>query len=288
LTLSKSALAFAIAVVGAISLPSNTIRAQSSTIRGCTNPTGQIRIVGATESCRPQEMPVVWTSGSQGPTGPIGPTGPAGADGQTGATGPQGPQGEIGPQGPTGATGPQGPSGENGAPGPQGATGTNGINGIDGIDGLPGTTGQDARTAAQTGSLTLSSAPSATVDVPGLTLTMTMPSTSTLFVTTDGGVFVSNPAPANDQGVVVQILMILDGDTSNPIAVRQLNAVTRTFVGTVNWSFATSISNLSPGNHTVKIMAALVSQTTSTSAVIGSQSSTSTVRGRMTGIIINR
>lgn len=51
--------------------------------RACANPAGQLRLIGATESCRSQETLVTLS-------GPAGPAGPAGPEGATGPTGPQG------------------------------------------------------------------------------------------------------------------------------------------------------------------------------------------------------
>lgn len=64
-------------------------RAQS-VIRACANPAGQLRVVGAAESCRPQETLITWNSagapGPAGPSGPMGPAGPPGSDAE-GVTG---------------------------------------------------------------------------------------------------------------------------------------------------------------------------------------------------------
>lgn len=55
--------------------------ADAQTIRACRNPAGHVRLVGATESCRPQETLVTWnTAGEQGPEGPAGPQGAKGDD----------------------------------------------------------------------------------------------------------------------------------------------------------------------------------------------------------------
>lgn len=62
-----------------------------TTIRACANPAGQLRLIGAAESCKSQETLVTWNAaGSPGPAGPAGPAGPSGAPG------PAGPQGEPG------------------------------------------------------------------------------------------------------------------------------------------------------------------------------------------------
>lgn len=60
-------------------------------------------------------IPIVSSSGGQGPPGPLGPPGPQGppgADGAQGPAGPEGPQGEQGPQGIQGEQGPPGPDKE--------------------------------------------------------------------------------------------------------------------------------------------------------------------------------
>jgi hypothetical protein len=69
-------------------------------ITACVNPAGQVRLVAAGSSCRPQEQPVTWNvQGPQGPQGLPGADGTDGVDGNDGATGPQGPQGEPGTPG---------------------------------------------------------------------------------------------------------------------------------------------------------------------------------------------
>ncbi|HEV8246324.1 MAG TPA: hypothetical protein VGP93_11175, partial [Polyangiaceae bacterium] len=76
-------------------------------IYGCykTN-NGQLRIVGASESCGPSESPIVWNV-----VGPQGPQGIQGIQGIQGETGPMGPQGLQGIPGLKGDTGQQGPPG---------------------------------------------------------------------------------------------------------------------------------------------------------------------------------
>src|ERR687891_222184 len=80
-------------------------------------------------------IPMVSSSGGQGPPGPQGPAGPQGPQGLTGPqgdTGSQGPQGLTGAQGPQGLTGPKGDTGETG---PQGLTGSQGPQGVQGPQG---------------------------------------------------------------------------------------------------------------------------------------------------------
>jgi len=73
------------------------VSAQSGTIRACVSGNGNIRIVGAGESCGNQGALLIWNGqGVPGPAGPQGPAGPAG---------PQGPEGPAGRDG-RDATGP--------------------------------------------------------------------------------------------------------------------------------------------------------------------------------------
>lgn len=62
--------------------------------------TGQLRLVGADESCLASETAVEWNQqgiqGEQGPRGEQGPQGPQGERGETGPAGPEGPQGPPG------------------------------------------------------------------------------------------------------------------------------------------------------------------------------------------------
>src|ERR671918_204879 len=86
-------------------------------------------------------IPMVSSSGGQGPqglTGPKGDTGDAGPQGPQGLTGAQGPQGLTGPEG---DAGPQGPQGLTGPQGPQGITGPHGNVGPQGPQGLTGAQG---------------------------------------------------------------------------------------------------------------------------------------------------
>ena len=103
-------------------------------MRGCVNPSGALRIIGSSESCRSNEAFVSWNSvgpsGAQGPVGPVGATGPQGprglagerggigaqgVQGERGLAGPQGDRGDVGPEGPAGPQGPQGPAGTSAA-----------------------------------------------------------------------------------------------------------------------------------------------------------------------------
>ena len=95
-------LTFRTAVAGACALvvaAAGQVSAQG-VIQACTSATGQVRILGDSDSCRPNEAPVSWSfSGPQGDPGPEGPQGPQGPQGETGPRGIEGPQGPAGPPG---------------------------------------------------------------------------------------------------------------------------------------------------------------------------------------------
>jgi hypothetical protein len=95
-----------------------------------------------------------WTIVAQ--KGDIGPTGPQGPQGLAG------PQGEIGPQGVPGPIGPQGPAGPQGAVGPQGPQGPAGI----------------GSATIVTSSVDITATHDTWVDMSGMTLTLTLGTTS--------------------------------------------------------------------------------------------------------------
>ena len=74
---------------GVVALLSGVFAASAdaqTTIRACANPAGQLRLIGATDSCRPQETLVTWAAGgTQGPAGPAGPQGLQGIQGPPGS-----------------------------------------------------------------------------------------------------------------------------------------------------------------------------------------------------------
>src|SRR5438876_4949923 len=97
----------------------------NGTIYACVQKSSDhVRIVDATESCRPVETRVTWSI-----------VGPQGVKGDPGATGAQGPQGIQGVKGDAGA---QGPQGIQGAKGDAGATGSQGAKGDRGAVGAVG------------------------------------------------------------------------------------------------------------------------------------------------------
>jgi hypothetical protein len=83
-----------------------------------------MRLVTATEPCKPGETKIQWSVvGPKGPTGPTGPVGPIGPQGVAGPAGVNGTNGANGSNGATGAVGPTGPAGAEGATGAVGPTG---------------------------------------------------------------------------------------------------------------------------------------------------------------------
>jgi Collagen triple helix repeat (20 copies) len=159
-------------------------RAQSAVIHACVNMNnGQVRIVGATESCRVPEAAVTWNV--TGPSGATGPTGAAGATGPAGAVGATGPTGAAGATGPTGAAGATGPTGATGATGPTGATGATGPTGVTGQVFFQ--ISQSAPFTPPTGSgVTLN--PVGYTTISGMSMNVNVPAASFLVVTSYGDV----------------------------------------------------------------------------------------------------
>jgi hypothetical protein len=93
------------ALLGAFTLVSlfavQTPAQAQTAIRACLNPAGQVRIIGPTQACRPQETPLEWNvTGGKGDKGDKGDPGNPGLDGLNGEPGAQGAQGDVGPAGP--------------------------------------------------------------------------------------------------------------------------------------------------------------------------------------------
>jgi len=143
-----------------------------------------------------------------------------------GATGTQGPTGPQGPTGSLGATGPSGPS---------------------------GTTGQSITTVFGTGTLTVTPS-SASALIPGLTQTLTVPSNSVLYISTDGGV--QTGSGLNDFSVV-DISVFIDNSAIIEGGSRRLDPVNTVALTSViqDWSLSAS-ATLTPGSHTIEIHAA--------------------------------
>jgi type VI secretion system secreted protein Hcp len=57
-----------------------------ATIHGCVDQNGNVRVIGANETCRNRETALNWNT--TGPVGPVGPQGPAGQNGRDGTSAP--------------------------------------------------------------------------------------------------------------------------------------------------------------------------------------------------------
>jgi hypothetical protein len=109
---SKKAIV-AVAVLAIVLFGTSLVVAQDGEIiHACVDQTGNLRIIEADESCRPNEQALSWNQ--QGPQGVAGEQGPQGepalcppADVEV--IGVEGPQGDPGPAGPQGPVGPAGP-----------------------------------------------------------------------------------------------------------------------------------------------------------------------------------
>lgn len=201
------------------------------------------------------------STGPTGPTGPTGSTGPIGPTGATGTTGASGTTGATGPQGPTGLqgipgpTGPTGATGAPGSPGATGATGATGTTGATGGTGPSGVTGQDITTVLSSAGL---NSPSTFTLIPNLTQTITVPTDSVVFVSTDGGIL------ATSGNVIVDVALFVDNAGTEPVR--------RAIIGsgeTGNWSISRHIP-LAAGSHTVEVRAIQNASSAGSATVAGS------------------
>lgn len=134
-----------------------------------------------------------------------------------------------------------------GAPGP---AGSQGAAGPQGVEGPAGTTGQSISTVKGTGSLYLQPGTDPNQgtpfeQVPGLSQTVTVPANAKVFVSSQGGVRVNEVAPSLDDRSVVQVSIIVDGQSFNNV----VDAQPIEF-----WSMSGSFS-LAAGTHTITVKA---------------------------------
>ena len=133
--------------------------------------------------------------------------------------------------------GQRGPQGE---PGPQGDTGP------------AGTTGQDAKTVFSTDWLATGPA-GGEMDIPGLEQTIDVPAGAAVYVSTDGGVTTAATGFA-----FVDIKLVVDDALPDLENARRL-LVDGSGRGAIqNWSFG-RVLPLSPGQHTIKVQARVLS-----------------------------
>ena len=204
-------------------------------------------------------------SGVPGPQGPIGLTGPQGPAGVPGPAGPAGTTGPAGPAGPAGATGPAGPAGAAGPAGPQGPSGI-----IDKYH-VRGTAGRIGVTSTV-----------ATLQ-PGLTQTINLTATSTVFVVaTIGGINVNT---TNGQYAVVDMILYVDGTYLPSGGWNRFTVANPTGTNGFNTCALNSMISLGAGSHTIELRTARVSGTTAVS--IGGDATLDTNPGEMTIMILN-
>lgn len=194
--------------------------------------------------------------------GPAGPQGVAGATGATGATGLTGATGAVGPAGPQGVAGPTGATGAQGPQGPQGAVGATG---------LAGTTGQAGSVLFGSASLTVDTTTGNTV-IPGLTTTITVPSTCVVYVSSTGGL--TTTATTATGYSTVDVFLAVDGAiVANGGYQRVIAANTTGVNGMISaWSLCQVIT-LTAGSHTFSVRAAGVAGAGSSATVSGNNTS---------------
>ena len=184
-----------------------------------------------------------------GPTGAAGATGAVGATGVAGATGPTGLTGATGAVGATGAIGATGAAGTTG---PTGLTGAVGAIGAVGATGPSGTSGQAAADAYGSSSLTVSSSTTTFTVIPGLTQTITVPSSSVLSLRTDGGI--ENNVNSSSGSSIVDIAIFVDGVAPANGAYRRVTAANTSGVGYMNANYSMGETvTLSAGSHTIDV-----------------------------------
>jgi len=184
--------------------------------------------------------------GEQGPAGPAGPAGPQGEQGEAGPAGATGPAGSIGPAGPQGAKGDKGDTGDTGPAGPQGEkgdkgdTGDTGPQGPIGPEGPPGPPGAWAVAVATTTATTSSTA---FVDMPSMSVSITLDAPSMLFIT------ISSQTWVNIDGETMYWIALVDGTQAYPVS-DYIIITENTEYSSHSFTFYRSAA---AGTHTVKI-----------------------------------
>jgi hypothetical protein len=137
-----------------------------------------------------------------------------------------------------------------GATGPQGPQGIQGIQGLQGPAGAPGTTGQLGQSAFGNAALTVTTTTPQTT-IPGVTTTITVPTSAVVYVATDGG-FQTTSTAANGFSVV-DVFITVDGAIVSNGGYQRLIAHNQAAGVTANMiiPFSTSqVLTVSPGSHT--------------------------------------
>jgi len=156
--------------------------------------------------------------------------------------------------------------------GQQGTPGLLGPTGPAGATGVAGTTGQLAVRVASTAAVTLPTNGGALIPIPGLTTTVTVPASASVYVSADGGV-TTNSFGAGD-GAMFQVYLVVDGALN---VVKSVVVENGAFASSItNFSLANTFTGLSTGPHTFTI-STLRSQATaglSSPMVCGNSAST--------------
>jgi len=136
---------------------------------------------------------------------------------------------------------------------------------------------------------TLLSTNNVLVDVPGLSLGVTVSSaTSAVIVTSDGAVQVNGTNTG--QAVAVDVFLFVDGDTTpRQIVQRRVYAVNQSIVPNVtNWSFSVAVTGLTPGAHTFRVSAAIIASNGGVGAVVAGSGATPANRATLTAMVVNK
>ncbi|HJZ77517.1 MAG TPA: hypothetical protein VKE51_37565 [Vicinamibacterales bacterium] len=179
-----------------------------------------------------------------------------------------------------GEQGPQGIPGLPGAKGDPGPTGGTGPQGTQGPQGDPGTTGQNATTVFGTTSLNVLPGNGFTV-IPGLSMSVTLPSNSVLYLATDGGVQSSSTTLAT----VVDVAIIVDGSLTAAGAYRRISVPAAAPTGWATWEMSLSLP-LAAGPHSVEVRVASVAGITVGAKVSGDSSTV--LQGELTAMILKK
>lgn len=150
-------------------------------------------------------------------------------------------------------SGPAGANGEPGLEGEVGATGATGPAGPEGPAGPTGTTGQDVFEAYGTGQMVVTAQTATFVTVPGLSLTVNVPTGARVRVDTNGGL---QCTLAGNAYAVVDLAIFVDNASPGQAGIRRVVAANTTVVGQMiaNWSFGRTFT-LTPGTHTIDVRA---------------------------------
>lgn len=181
-------------------------------------------------------------------------------------------------------SGPAGLDGEPGPEGPPGATGQTGQTGATGPAGPKGTTGQNLYEIYGTGQLTVTSAFTSYVVIPGLQQVITVPDNAAVHISTNGGIQCTAVGSAYS---VVDVAIFVDGIASNQGGVRRVVAANSAAVGQMiaTWSIARSY-NLTPGSHTVEVKVIAVDPNAAAANV--SSATAPQLQGVLTALVLTK